>query len=127
MEANAGVSSGSSVRLDLLESKMNMTAKHHALQSRTQRFGVIARENVMAQQMGLTAAQANAALDGVQSKIRGVKKIAEFRAIRKELRKAGMDPASILAMIQMIMMLLDAVGPLADKIKQLIDSWRNKK
>jgi len=78
----------------------------------------------MAVPMGLTAAQATAALDGVQGKIRGVKKIAEFRAIRKELGKAGIDPASILAMIQMIMLLLDAVGPLADKVKQLIDRWR---
>lgn len=76
--------------------------------------------------IGLTAAQANAAIDAVEGKIRGVKRIAEFRAIRRELRKAGFDPASILAMIQMIMMILDAVKPLMEKVKELIDQWRKK-
>lgn len=80
----------------------------------------------MAVPMGLTAAQANAGLDGIEKKIRGVRKIAEFRTVRKELRKAGFDPASILAMIQMIMALLDAAGPLMDRIKKLIDEWRSR-
>ena len=49
-----------------------------------------------------------------------------IRAV-KELEKAGFGVIEILAVIQLIIFLLDAAGPLIAKIKELIDAMRKRK
>lgn len=75
--------------------------------------------------MGLTLAQANAGLDGIESKL-PKRRLAEFREARKALRKAGAGPLEILTMIDLIMKLLDLTKPLVERIAEIIEAWRNR-
>ena len=51
----------------------------------------------------------------------------DFLKVMGDLEKAGIGPMEILALIQLILFIIEAVGPLVQKIKELIEALRKNR